>query len=617
MMRTWNQDLAHILAGLLLAVASITVAFLLTSCSDSSCEKSPDVYQGKGSGDGWDGITMNLQIHTADYSPGSSESLAGKSRKSGTRSTTQGIEGIPNGAMQILCFDSNSKFVGMARDVSNTPSTSDGRNQSLRATVPSASSRLHFLANANITTDDIHWLGKSEEEIMAQLESRYDAHKHFVYWGHVSKSSLTEMKKFLENSSNVVSLLRDRAKITVNNQDEDIKEVSLTVCNAFASGRMLAAKSTHEGESQTSGTGNNSSLIDGTTIEGYDLTRVNLPANSSERIDGTEAEMAETVFAFEHPNHPGDYLRVVLKAVYQDGTIRFHHICLENDLHEAYPILRNHEYRINLIQLDKDTGYADFDEAIHGEASNNAFISVDDIVPEISDGEHSLLIDEGTSRVYNAVASTEQVIAFTYQGGSDMTASDFKATWVENQSLATGDSPTLTYDASTGKGEIRYQLNDINDQLKAAKLHLLDTKHGLSRTIHLYSISQFTLQAQFQSSLGDNKLGKNMGNEGVLTIEIPAEYPEDLFPIEIKIASNDINPKDTGVEVSSTADVDGSLKDSSITPWNCWFVYKAATTGSHSISIKNVRAAMAGTSGKFYVKAKYFGEAKEIRFNYQ
>lgn len=605
-MRTWNQDLAHILAGLLLAVASITVAFLLTSCSDSSCKESPNAYQGKDSRDGSDGITMNLLIHTADYSPGSSESLAGKSRKSGTRSTTQGIEGIPSGAMQILCFDGNGKFVGMARDVSNTPSTSDGRNQSLRATVPSASTSLHFLANANITAND-SWLGKSEEEVIAQLESRYDTNKHFVYWGHVSKSSITEMKKFLENNSNVVSLLRDRAKITVNNQDADIQEVSLTVCNAFASGRMLAVKSTPE----------STSLIGGTTIEGYDLTQVNLPTNSSERIDGTEAEMTETVFAFEHPNHPGDYLRVVLKAVYQDGTTRFHHICLENDLHEAYPILRNHEYRINLIQLDKNTGYADFDGAANGEASNNAFISVDDIVPEISDGEHSLLIDEGTSRVYNAGATTEQVITFTYQGGSDMTASDFKATWIENQSLATVDSPTLTYDASTGKGEIHYQLNGITDQLKTAKLHLLDTKHGLSRTIHLYSISQFTLQAQFKSTLGDNKLGKSMGNEGELTIEIPADYPEDLLPVEIKIASNDINPKDTGVEVSSTADVDGSQQDSSITPWNCWFVYKANTTGSHSITIKNVRAASAGTSGKFFVKAKYFGEAKEIRFNYQ
>lgn len=599
MMRTWNQDFAHILAGLLLAVASITVAFLLTSCSDSSCENNGKNPPEQGSRDGFDGMNVNLQIHTADYSPGSDYSRASTSPRantSATRSITPGIEGIPSGAMQILCFDGNGKFVGMARDVSNTPSTSDGKNQSLRATVPSASTRLHFLANANLTAND-SWLGKSEEEITAQLESQYDTHQHFVYWGHVSKSSIAEMKTFLENSNNVVSLLRDRAKITVNNQDEDIKEVSLTVCNALASGRMLAAKST--------------------TIEGHDLTQVNLPTNSSKRIDGTEAEMAETAFAFEHPNHPGDYLRVVLRAIYQDGTTRFHHICLENDLHEAYPILRNHEYRINLIKLGKDTGYADFDGAAHGEASNNAFISVDDIVPEISDGNHSLLINEGTSRVYNTGANTEQVIAFTYEGGSDMTTSDFKATWIENHSLTTADAPTLTYDASTGKGEIRFQLNAITDPLKTALLHLLDTKHGLSRSIHLYSISQFTLQAQFSSSLGSNKLGKSKGSEGALTIEIPADYPEDLLPVEVKIASNDINPKDTGVKVSSTADVDGSDKDSSITPWNCWFVYKAATTGSHSITIKNVRAATAGSEGKFFVKAKYFGEPKKITFSYQ
>lgn len=602
-MRTWNQDFAHILAGLLLAVASITVAFLLTSCNDSSCEESRSEHLGKNSRDGLDGMKMNLQIHTADFSPGSNESLASNA---GSRSITQGIEGITNGAMQILCFDSNDKFVGMARDVNNTPSSDDGRNQSLRATVPSASTRLHFLANANITPSN-SWLGKSEEEVMAQLESRYDANKQFVYWGYVSKNSISEMNEFLEDNSNVISLLRDRAKISINNQDSDVKEARLTVCNAFASGRMLAAKRAAE----------DSSPVGSTIIEGYDLSKLHLPTHPSERINGTEAEMAETVFTFEHPNRPGDYLRVILKATHQDGTIRYHHICLENDMHEAYPILRNHEYRINLIKLDKNAGYADFDGAMNGEASNNAFISVDDIVPEISDGEHTLLIHEGTSRVYNQGASTDQFIAFTYQGGSDMTASDFKATWIENQGLANDEAPTLTYEATTGKGEIRYQLNGIDNQLKTASLHLLDTKHGLSRTIHLYSISQFTLQAQFKSNLGDNKLGKSKGDEGILTIQIPADYPADLLPVEVKIASNDINPKDTGVEVSSTSDVDGSQEDSSIKPWNCWFVYKANTTGSHSITIKNVRAASAGTSGKFFVKAEYFGNAKEITFNYQ
>ena len=82
--------------------------------------------------------------------------------------------------------------------------------------------------------------------------------------------------------------------------------------------------------------------------------------------------------------------------------------------------------------------------------------------------------------------------------------------------------------------------------------------------------------------------------------------------MEFKIASNDINPLNLGVEVSSTSDVDGGKN------WNCWFVYKAQDIKqSHEITIKNVRTVTAGSKGNFYVKAAYFGNAQKIEFTYK
>lgn len=593
--------------GLLMAAGCIILADLLASCSNPMDEASANCTELPHSPDGSDGVTLNLQIHTADYSPGYA------------RSSTKGIEGIPSGGLQLLCFDSKGNFIGMARDVVNTPSTADGKNQNMKATVPSATTTIHFLANAHIQADD-SWLGKSEAEVMDNLESRYNTHEQFIYWGYIHQNTIEEMKSYLENPDNIVNLLRDRAKITVNIQDDNIAKVEITVCNAFAAGRMIAERNGNTGEG-------------GNTLEDdFDLKKVNVPSEPSQRIDGTEADLSDVAFTYEHPNRPGDYLRPILRVTYKDGTVRYHHICLINDLHEPYPILRNHEYRINLIKLGKDSGYETFAGAQQGDPSNNAFVTVDDIVPEISDGEHSMMIDDGTYIVLNTGASTEQVIDFTYlsnsssSGGSgtgsgsgtnDMTASDFKLSWVENNGLATDATPTLSYDPTTGKGEIHYQLSGITEQLKTATLHLLDTKHGLSRTIHLYSITQFTLAAHFKSNLGNNILGKAKDDTGELTLEVPSNYPEDLLPIDFKIASNDINPKDLGVEVSSTADVDGSKQDNSKKPWNCWFVYQANTPGTHTITIKNVRAASAGSQGKFFVKAKHFGTPKEITFQYQ
>lgn len=626
-MRKWKYILTDMMVGLLMGVASIIIADLLASCSNPM-DETAEHNELPHSPDGLDGMALSLQIHTADYLPGYKQeggNMTDNKRASKetvvTRSATHGIEGISSGALQLLCFDSKGSFIGMARDVTNSPSTADGKNQNMKAIVPSATTTIHFLANANISPDE-SWLGKSEAEIIDPLESRYDTHKQLIYWGYIHKNTLTEMKTFLENPENIVDLLRDSAKITVNIQDETVAKAELTVCNAFATGKMTA------GRNDTPGNESGGS----TSQEAFDLSKVNVPSEPAQRIDGTEADLADVAFTFEHPNRPGDYLRPILRITYKDGTIRYHHICLINDLHEPYPILRNHEYRINLIKLGKDTGYSNFAGARQGEPSNNAFVTVDDIVPEISDGEHSMMINDGTSIVLNTGASTEQVIDFTYLTGSstsgssgtgtssgtnDMNASDFKLSWVENNGLATDASPSLSYDPTTGKGEIRYQLSTITDHLKTATLNLLDTKHGLSRTIHLYSISQFTLSASFKSSMGDNLLGKAKGSTGELTLEVPADYPEDLLPIDFKIASNDINPKDLGIEVSSTADVDGSKLDSNVKPWNCWFVYQASAPGTHTITIMNVRLATAGTQGEFYVKAAHFGEPTKISFTYQ
>ena len=134
----------------------------------------------------------------------------------------------------------------------------------------------------------------------------------------------------------------------------------------------------------------------------------------------------------------------------------------------------------------------------------------------------------------------------------------------------------------------------------------------MSRTIHLYSITQFNFNATFKSSdERANQLGKAEGSTGTLTVTVPDDYPTELLPVEFKIASNDINPLNLGVEVSSTSDVDGGKN------WNCWFVYKAHIKQSHGITIKNVRTVTAGNTGNFYVKAAYFGNTQKIEFTYK
>ena len=88
------------------------------------------------------------------------------------------------------------------------------------------------------------------------------------------------------------------------------------------------------------------------------------------------------------------------------------------------------------------------------------------------------------------------------------------------------------------------------------------------------------------------------------------------MPIEIEIASNDVNPIGSDVKVASTSDVDGGGN------WNCWFVTKyedpSVIGSTQTITMKNVRA-VTGTEGKFFIKVKHYNSnlPKMVTINYK
>ena len=214
-------------------------------------------------------------------------------------------------------------------------------------------------------------------------------------------------------------------------------------------------------------------------------------------------------------------------------------------------------------------------------------------------------------------ANSEQTIDFEYKGEATQTAADFDVSWTENKNFTKLDGgklpvPTVQYDAATGKGTITYKIGDISaGECKTATIKLVDKKHGLTRNIHLYSISN--VDFKFPSTF---TMGKEVTSEAKLTFTIPSYYPKELLPIEIEIASNDVNPIGSDVKVASTAEVDGGKG------WNCWFVTKyedpSAIGASQTITMKNVRA-VTGKTGTFYIKAKHYNSNKpwEVTINYK
>lgn len=132
----------------------------------------------------------------------------------------------------------------------------------------------------------------------------------------------------------------------------------------------------------------------------------------------------------------------------------------------------------------------------------------------------------------------------------------------------------------------------------------------MSRIIKIYSITKFDFGFTFSGMTGRAK-----DKTGTLTYTIPKNYPSELLPVEIRIASNTINPEDCDVEVGSTVEITEG-KD-----WNCWFLKKfdsAANLGvKQTITLKNIRDNNSGAKGSFYVKAKYGGGLQTFAFTYK
>lgn len=514
-----------------------------------------------------------------------------------TRAAVKGVEGIDDNTLEILCFDSDGFYLGLGEEISNEANTSgDTRQYRLSALVPNATARIHFLANSGIDYQ-ASWIGMHENTLMTAMVSNAEKNKKVVYWGYVKKESPEALQSFMTDSpANVVYMLRDRAKITVEaDNDANISNILLTVVNGEGVGSMAPF--------------DRETLAFPQITENWQAAAITLPT-ATQTINGTEEDLTDVAYTFESKNSSDNPVKAILKVTYNDGTVRYHQVLLENDDHEPYLIKRNHEYRILISKLDEGLGYSSFDGAVMGTAANNPWIAVADIVPEITNGTYTLAIKQGTSVVVQSGSTAEILFSYNLNGsvGSDLSPSDFYVTWLKNEAVSPDTQPSLTYNSSTGEGKVSFALADITNNLKEAALRLIDKKHGMSRKINIYSIKEFGYTFDFPTTMSSQNTAT-----ATLTFTVPDNYPVELLPVELRIASNDINPKDCGVEVGSTTEISGGED------WNCWFVYKAYTTGTHTITMQNVRNNSANATGHFYFKAPYYhqGEPVEVTFTYK
>ena len=556
---------------------------------------------------------------------------------------TEGIASAND--MKLLCFDKDGYFLGLAKNlniesVATNEIKDDGGSdkKNISATIPTGTARIHIMANATaentVTTGNqpidfnksAEWIGRHENNLMTSFDNRNNSLQHdkMVYWGYVKKNTPEEMTDFLTKdvvANNVIHLLRNRAKIEVKWEDTNIKNIRYALGNVMQHGTVAPFN-----REQTKLTFPETNMLTDAAAWKAECTYITPSLDPTrwpsegEKFSVRNEEMwpnssnLPMQYTFEQENSLEKPLKVIMEVTYKDGVTKWFQVLLQNEGVQM-PVKRNHLYRINIKRLGKNLGYSNSSQAYEGTPANNPWITVDDIIQEISDGTYTMNIVNGTYQMLTQEsANSEQTIDFEYKGEASQTAANFDVSWTENKDFTKLDDngklpvPTVQYDATTGKGTITYKIGDISaSECKTATIKLVDKKHGLTRNIHLYSISNVDFKFEFAKTMGKGK-----DSEAKLNFTIPSYYPKELLPIEIEIASNDVNPIGSDVKVASTSDVDGGGN------WNCWFVTKYEETSvigsSQTITMKNVREVSSSTNtGTFYIKAKHYNSNQPLK----
>lgn len=599
---------------LYIGIMTVLLTAMLTGCSDNIPDNITSPTEANETEEGYYTASFNVSIPNFEQQV--------------TRSTLFTNEGIGKNCVKLFCFDEEGQFVGFGkvgefgeikgfrRDANGTIIQNGDKDiddngqttpRNFSAQIPNKTARIHLVANTESQYKTIDWdnqskwVGMHENILMTTFETEYGEDQAALtrYWGYIKEDSPEKLKEYLRQDNTkqdyIIHLIRDRAKISArwsdqakaansNLKDEDL---AMTVVNGMAYGTLAPFDRNNLRFDKTTGGSNWEWSVDYVT-----------PAISNKRLKGDRGQMYNPTAAFEERNLPTDPAKVLLK--YNE---RCYLIYLQDQDNVPYAIKRNYEYKIIIDKLDENYGKGSLEEAQKSAPVNNPWIRVEQYIPGVIDGNFELSINEGTYQTTNAASGSEQTIQFTYKGddAANKQPTDFKALWTENLSYGTVDAPQVTaytYNASsnTGTGTITYQLGTVDEIWRQGIIHLIDTKHGLNRNIHLYSISEVDYQV------------KASANSFKFTV--PANYPKELLPVVVKVASNDVTPEGCDIEHSSTHETGQNM--------NCWYVFKAGEAGkTYTLNLKNVHQNATGNA-TYYVKMDNAnqGQAKEYTFTY-
>ena len=445
-------------------------------------------------------------------------------------------DGLDVNNMTLFCFNEFGLYISSeAATIVPDKKTENVISESgeYTAVIPSHTRIIHFLANHSAGLyDEKDFPGQTESMVVANMEGGSGM---LVYWSRFEMdddsdkdihTQLSELTYTINGTTyQGVKLIRNQAKVTIDNWNTSHFIVTgYRTVNIPAFGTVAPHHPEHHFH----------------IVDNWEKTEdfVTLPNNQALMSDISDINTKPEDYIFESENAGDKLISVIIKGHLPGETEandKYYRVVMQHDDGSNFMIRRNHHYNI-IITGALTYGQNTFEEALTAPASNNAWISIDEWVNEISNGTETLWVEQ-TSYVLSSdeYAGTDWTFKYKYtkDGKGDATAPT--VTWIDNN--VAYSNITNNYNTGTGEGTVTlrfYPMYEGNEQQSGSLL----IKHGkLQRKVNIHIIRTQHFTPSWISSqvygVADEKV--------TLMFTIPETCPEALFPFTVYISVNHLD----------------------------------------------------------------------------
>lgn len=514
-----------------------------------------------------------------------------------TRAVDPDGKGIQS--MTIFCFDKNGLFISTATATIKTSAVNSETGGIFNAIIPNTTRIMHLVGNQNMAQfSEQDFIHKHEEEVMSVLEGSAGT---LIYWARIATpENVTELypeagasrstaeaildwitietnpasqsHKSIAGKNNPIVMLRNQAKITVSSagatedskgrkwDGDEFTVTGFTVCNTQAFGSVAPYLTGHGFPTYACSTYTPDFTVtesSASSTNWHNTQFVTIAENKDKLSDIMDVDTAAETFVFETENSSADPVDVIIRGINKGGTELYYRATLTSSDGEQVLLRRNHHYNINIVGELK-YGVATFTEALDTPATNNVWLSISDEVKSVQNNDYRLTVDQ-TRVVNNAndITSNDYAIKLKFKvealGTAAIDPSKLTVEWIEdeqmvsntyNNSLLVGQAGSqVSFDAATGLGSITLNLNPMPADKDVLDGTILVKYGQLQRKIRVVTVRTQSFTPTWISSqvYGITDGSHNTRANVTLMFTIPDDCPEELFPMNVLITSNELD----------------------------------------------------------------------------